>query len=264
MDVHILPALEDNYMYLLVDKKSGEAAVVDPVQPSTVLEKVKELGAGVKLTTVLTTHHHWDHAGGNKELAAAFKGDDKLRILGGEDRVEAVTQIVTTGDQITFGGVTVDCYHTPCHTRGHICYKVTNSTDEADISLFTGDTLFIAGAGKFFEGNGEQMYNNLVKIIGSFPDHTKVYCGHEYTLSNLKFAKHVEPQNEAIDRLMETAVKCKAEGRPTVPSTVATEKAVNPFMRVTEATVQAHAGVTGGDPVATMAAIRNEKNAFRG
>ena len=138
MDVHILPALEDNYMYLLVDKKSGEAAVVDPVQPSTVLEKVKELGAGVKLTTVLTTHHHWDHAGGNKELAAAFKGDDKLRILGGEDRVEAVTQIVTTGDRITFGGVTVDCYHTPCHTRGHICYKVTNSTDEADISLFTG------------------------------------------------------------------------------------------------------------------------------
>lgn len=132
------------------------------------------------------------------------------------------------------------------------------------ISAPLGDTLFIAGAGKFFEGNAEQMYNNLVKIIGSLPDHTKVYCGHEYTLSNLKFAKHVEPNNPKIDRLIAKAVQAKAEGRPTVPSTVATEKAVNPFMRVTEPSVQAHAKVTDGDPVATMAAIRTEKNAFRG
>lgn len=147
MDVHILPALEDNFMYLLVDKATGEAAVVDPVTPKTVLEKVKELGGGVKLTTVLTTHHHWDHAGGNKELSASFQGDRKLRVFGGEDRVEAVTDIVTTGDMITFGqgGVTVECFHTPCHTRGHICYKVTNSSDKDDISLFTGKDFYHFG-----------------------------------------------------------------------------------------------------------------------
>lgn len=166
MDVHVLGALADNYMYVLVDKATREAAVVDPVEPRKVLELVKSLG--LRLTTVLTTHHHYDHAGGNKELLEAMP---TLRILGGEERVEAVSQIVATGDKVQLGNgnIEVQCFHTPCHTKGHICYKASAGEETC---LFTGDTMFIAGAGKFFEGTAQQMLNNLVNIIGGMADET--------------------------------------------------------------------------------------------
>jgi len=256
MDVHVLSALSDNYMYLIVDKGSRTAAVVDPVEPKKVLDLVQ--AQNVNLTTVLTTHHHWDHAGGNKELLAAMPN---LRVLGGDKRIDAVTQIVAHSDKFELGKLNVECLFTPCHTQGHICYQVSAPSSD-DVAIFTGDTLFIAGCGKFFEGTADQMYNALVKIIGSLPDQVKVYCGHEYTVSNLKFASQVEPNNVHIKEKMDFALKCRAESVPTVPSTVGQEKLYNPFMRVGEATVQQHVKQVG-DAVATMAALRNEKNNFR-
>lgn len=164
MDVHILPALSDNYMYVVVDKKTDTAAVVDPVDANKVVEFVRN--KQLTLTSVLTTHHHWDHAGGNNNM---LKLMPQLKVYGGEERVEGVTDIVAHGQKMKIGTLDVECLFTPCHTSGHICYKVSSGED---ISLFTGDTLFIAGCGKFFEGTAEQMYQALVEIIGTLPDHT--------------------------------------------------------------------------------------------
>lgn len=255
MKIRILPALSDNYMYLLMDPATNEAAIIDPVDPESVIKAVEE--EGVKLTTVLTTHHHWDHAGGNADLIKRVPG---LAVLGGDDRIDGVTRKVQHGDTLTVGGLNIECLFTPCHTTGHICYYVTKDTDKA---VFTGDTLFLGGCGRFFEGTAPQMYEALVKILGTLPGETKVYCGHEYSLQNLPFGEHVEPDNQHIKDKIEW---CKGQRGatpplPTVPSTIAEEWLINPFMRVGEATVQAHVGET--DPVETMRAVRAEKDNFK-
>jgi len=255
MKIRILPALADNYMYLLIDESTEEAAVVDPVDPDSVIKAVEE--EGVRLTTLLTTHHHWDHAGGNAELIKRVPG---LTVLGGDDRIDGLTKKAQHGDTISVGNITIKCLFTPCHTTGHICYFATRDTDKV---VFTGDTLFLGGCGRFFEGTAPQMYEALVDILGRLPGETKVYCGHEYSLQNLPFGAHVEPDNQHIKDKIEW---CKAERganppRPTVPSTIAEELLINPFMRVTEASVQAHAGEM--DPVETMRVVRAEKDNFK-
>ncbi|XP_068243143.1 hydroxyacylglutathione hydrolase, mitochondrial isoform X1 [Palaemon carinicauda] len=257
MKVKILPALSDNYMYLLMDEKTKEAAIVDPVEPKTVLAAVEETGAN--LTTVLTTHHHWDHAGGNKQLVSLF--DKPLKVLGGDDRIEALTQKVTHGDSFKVGSLNVECLFTPCHTQGHICYSVTSSEPDHKPAVFTGDTLFLGGCGKFFEGNAVEMHRALIEVLGSLPDHTLVYCGHEYAMQNLRFGSHIEPDNVDIQEKLDWVKDQREKGLPSVPSTIGEEKRINPFMRVTEAPVQQHAGTT--EPVATMAAIRAEKDNWK-
>ncbi|KAI7697618.1 Hydroxyacylglutathione hydrolase [Sarcoptes scabiei] len=253
MDVHIIPALSDNYMYLVVDRETKDAAVVDPVEPDRILPLIKE--KNLNLRKVLTTHHHWDHAGGNKALV---KQMPDVKVFGGENRVDACTNIVKHGDQFNLGSLRIECLFTPCHTKGHICYKISS---DQEINLFTGDTLFVAGCGKFFEGTAEQMNSALNKIIGSLPGHTKIYCGHEYTLSNLKFAKFIDPDNKEIDQKIDFAKECQQRNQPTVPSTLDQEKLYNPFMRVNEAVIQARSKTT--DPIETMRWLREEKNRFK-
>lgn len=254
MDVQILPALQDNYMYLIIDAGTREAAIVDPVDPNTVASAVQK--NNVTLTKVLTTHHHWDHAGGNGKLCTKFQN---LSVFGGDDRIDALTNKVSHNDSFNIGKLNVKCLATPCHTSGHICYYVTG--DESPPAVFTGDTLFAGGCGRFFEGTAEQMYEALIKILGSLPDDTKVYCGHEYTENNLKFGKHVEPQNNAIDCKISWAREQRRANKPTVPSTIGEEKLTNPFMRVHEESVMGHAHQT--DPIQTMAFIRREKDNFK-
>ncbi|KAM6378973.1 hydroxyacylglutathione hydrolase, mitochondrial isoform 1-T1 [Pluvialis apricaria] len=256
MKVELLPALTDNYMYLLIDEETKEAAIVDPVQPQKVLDAVKK--HGVKLTTVLTTHHHWDHAGGNEKLVKMESG---LRVYGGDSRVGALTQKVSHLTSLKVGSLNVKCLCTPCHTSGHICYYVTKPNSSEPPAVFTGDTLFVAGCGKFFEGTPEEMYRALIEILGSLDPQTRVYCGHEYTINNLKFARHVEPNNVSIQEKLAWAKAKYDSGEPTIPSTIAEEFTYNPFMRVREKTVQQHAGET--DPIRTMGAIRKEKDNFR-
>ncbi|CAN8007995.1 unnamed protein product [Ixodes pacificus] len=255
MQIKVLNALQDNYMYLVVDPSTKEAAVVDPVDPEKVLEEVKKLN--VKLTTVLTTHHHWDHSGGNDKLVELSPG---LAVYGGDDRVPKITRHVQDGEQLQVGQLTVKCLHTPCHTSGHICYFFPASNGDAP-AVFTGDTMFIAGCGKFFEGTADQMYKALVEKLAKLPDATRVFCGHEYTINNLKFAAKVEPGNQAIVDKMAWAEKKRAKNEPTVPSTIAEEKTFNPFMRVNESAVHKHAHLN--DPISTMAYLRKEKDHFR-
>ncbi|XP_013063080.2 hydroxyacylglutathione hydrolase, mitochondrial-like isoform X3 [Biomphalaria glabrata] len=226
MKVKILPALEDNYMYLIIDEATKQCAVVDPVEPDKVEAALSD--EGVNLTTVLTTHHHWDHAGGNEQL---IKSLGSKEVVGGDTRIGALTRKVTHGDELKIGNLNVKCLFTPCHTAGHICYYVTNPND-SESAVFTGDTLFVAGCGKFFEGTPDQMYKALVEILGTLPPETKVYCGHEYTVNNLKFAESVEPNNKQLISKLELAKTLRQSGKPTIPSTIKEELSFNPFMRV--------------------------------
>ncbi|XP_071640458.1 hydroxyacylglutathione hydrolase, mitochondrial-like isoform X1 [Temnothorax longispinosus] len=261
MKVQILPALQDNYMYLIIDEATKEAAVVDPVDPEAVITAVRQ--NDVKLTKVLTTHHHWDHAGGNAKLSKSFAD---LAIYGGDDRIEAINCKITHNDTFNIGNLSVKCLATPCHTRGHVCYYITGEGEgegegEHPPSVFTGDTLFAGGCGRFFEGTANQMYKALVEILGSLPEETKVYCGHEYTANNLKFGLHVEPENLAIRQKLDLVHTQRANNLPTVPSTIKDEKLTNPFMRVHESSVMKHA--QQNDPVQTMSYLRREKDNFK-
>jgi len=256
MKVIVLPALSDNYMYLIIDEETKEAGIVDPVDPDKVAAAVKE--ENVKLTKILTTHHHWDHAGGNENLVKKVAG---LDVYGGDDHIGALNHKVKHGDEFKIGSLNVKCLFTPCHTSGHICYFVKSKDGGQPPAVFTGDTLFVAGCGRFFEGSPKEMYTALVEILGSLPGNTKVYCGHEYTVSNLKFAKSVEASNENIQEKLAWAEEMRSKSEPTVPSTIEEEKSFNPFMRVGEKSVQEHAGMS--DAIATMGFIRTEKDNFK-
>lgn len=167
MKIELLPALTDNYMYLIIDEDTQEAAVVDPVQPQKVIETVKK--HRVKLTTVLTTHHHWDHAGGNEKLVKLEPG---LKVYGGDDRIGALTHKVTHLSTLQVGSLSVKCLSTPCHTSGHICYFVSKPGSSEPSAVFTGDTLFVAGCGKFYEGTADEMYRALLEVLGRLPPDT--------------------------------------------------------------------------------------------
>lgn len=232
------------------------AAAVDPVEADKVLAKAEELE--VQITTVLTTHSHWDHAGGNKalrDLVLSHTGKALEAVVGGEgDGVEAVTREVAHGDVVRIGDLSVDVLFTPCHTRGHVLYHCQDA-------LFTGDTLFIAGCGRFFAGTPAEMNYALNELVAKLPVETKIYCGHEYTTSNLRFASHVEPQNEAVQAKLYWAIEQQRAEKPTIPSTIADELATNPFMRVHEASVQRFVG-GATDPVAVMGLLRSAKDKF--
>lgn len=256
LKIKVLPALGDNYMYLVIDSATNEAAIVDPVDPDTVIKTANE--ENVNLTTVLTTHHHWDHAGGNAELVDKMKGKN-LQVVGGDDRIPKLVKKVQNGDQFKLGTSSVKCLTTPCHTTGHVCYHIT--TDEQDTVVFTGDTLFIAGCGRFFEGNGKMMNDALNVKLASLPDDTKVFCGHEYTVSNLKFAVTVEPNNADIKNKLQESIRLRSEKNPTVPSTIGEEKKINPFMRVNLDSVKQFAKKT--EVIDTMDHIRHLKDNFK-
>ncbi|CAG9864971.1 unnamed protein product [Phyllotreta striolata] len=256
MKIQILPALTDNYMYLITDETTKESAVVDPVEPDTVLQAVSAEGS--RLTKILTTHHHWDHAGGNEQLVKKYPGP--LQIIGGDQRIGALNTLVKDGDSFNIGNIKVDCIYTPCHTTGHICYYL--STPNQVPAVFTGDTLFVAGCGRFFEGTPEQMYTALVEKLSRLPDDTRVFCGHEYTVQNLKFAQTVDSNNPQVHRKFEWAVDKRSKGEPTIPSSIGEEKATNPFMRVTLPEIQTQAGCNS--PIAAMQTIRKQKDNFTG
>lgn len=250
--------MDDNYAYLIIDEATKEAAVVDPVEPEKVLEVAKQNDALVKM--VLTTHHHWDHAGGNEKIRQLVP---EIKVYGGSiDNVKGCTNKVENGDKISLGAeVNILSLHTPCHTKGHISYYVTGKEEES-AAVFTGDTLFIAGCGKFFEGTADQMYQSLCVTLGSLPKPTKVFCGHEYTVKNLQFASTVEPENTKIAEKLSWAQNQREVGLPTIPSTIAEELETNPFMRVDLPEVQSKVGCNS--PVEGLREIRKLKDNWRG
>ncbi|KAH7468758.1 Hydroxyacylglutathione hydrolase, mitochondrial [Phytophthora ramorum] len=255
MQVELVPVLSDNYAYLLIDPTNHVAAAVDPVDAEKVYTRAQELQ--VTISMILTTHSHWDHAGGNRDLVDLVQAREnrEIPVIGGPgDAVEAQTRSVTDGDSVKLGDLEVKAYFTPCHTRDHVLYHCQDA-------LFTGDTLFIAGCGRFFSGNPAEMHYALNEVVAKLPEETKIYCGHEYTASNLRFSAHVEPNNDAVQKKLAWALEKTKAAEPTVPSTVKEELATNPFMRVTEAGVQTFANGEK-DPAKVMGVVRAAKDSF--
>ncbi|CAJ0946973.1 unnamed protein product, partial [Mesorhabditis belari] len=250
-----VPALEDNYMYLVFDSEKKHAAAVDPVEPEKIQKIANELS--LSICAALVTHHHWDHAGGMKQFRELYP-DPSIKIYGGDARIDCLDVHLKHEDHFEFGGLKTRALSTPCHTKGHICYYVERGNERV---VLTGDTLFIAGCGKFFEGTAEQMQRNLNEVLASLPDDTRVYPGHEYTSSNLKFAKHIEPNNQDVIAKLKFSLDCDAKKQPTVPSTIGEEKKINPFMRVNSNEIQKQ--VSAISPVDVMAKLREAKNQFR-
>ncbi|KAF3770784.1 Metallo-hydrolase/oxidoreductase [Cryphonectria parasitica EP155] len=244
----------NNYAYLVSDDKSKDAVIIDPANPpevAPVLKAAIESGK-INLTAIVNTHHHWDHAGGNQKLKAELNLPD-LPIIAGKD-AEGVTQTPANGAGFQIGSIAVKSLYTPCHTQDSICWFMEDGGDKV---VFTGDTLFHAGCGKFFEGNAEEMNTALNKTLASLPDDTKVFPGHEYTKSNVKFAASVL-QNEALKKLQ----KFSDENQETQGKfTIGDEKQHNPFMRTSDPDMQKATGKT--DPVDVMHALREMKNNFK-
>jgi len=258
MKVVPVPVREDNYAYLLIDEPSNKAAAVDPYDVSKVTAAAQ--AHGVEIVAGITTHHHFDHSGGNKEFASTYP--DAL-IYGGSDKAPALTNLVKDNDEFTIGNnIRVKCLATQCHTQDSICYHVTDAVEDTHPGgVFTGDTLFIAGCGRFFEGVGSEMVKAL-EYLGSLPDQTIVYNGHEYTAGSLAFGRHVDPTNPALDRLAEIVKKNKIT---TGLTTIGDEKEWNVFMRLDSDAVKKATSVTGDTPKdAIIDILREQKNKFRG
>jgi hydroxyacylglutathione hydrolase len=250
-----IPLLRDNYGYLIVCQKTNSAAIVDPSESEPVLRRIEQ--ENITLTAILNTHHHRDHTGGNEGLLAG----KKLEVYGhksDQGRIPGLTRGVDEGDDITVGELRGKVLFIPGHTTGHVAYLFDNN-------LFCGDTLFTAGCGRLFEGTAEQMQASLKKLM-ALPDETKVYCGHEYTESNLRFAMTLEPKNHKLVSRLERVQALRARGLSTVPSTIEEEKHTNPFLRWESKEIQASLKVRTPDlridPVSVFAQIRKLKDAF--
>jgi len=253
--VTALPAFNDNYIWLLV--RGGEAAVVDPGDAAPVRRALER--DSLRLSAILVTHHHGDHVGGVEELkalsAATVYGPAHEDIPGIDRPLSGGAAVEVLGSRFTIIDV-------PGHTSGHIAYF---GPDETPPLLFCGDTLFACGCGRLFEGTPRQMLASL-DALAALPDTTRVYCAHEYTLSNIRFALTIEPSNSALRARAEQAARLRDQGEPTVPSTLALELATNPFLRCDMPEVRASAVGRTAHPVdrtAVLAALREKKNAFR-
>lgn len=239
--------LEDNYTYVL--SWDHMAFVVDPGECKSVLSLLSE--EELKLENILITHYHEDHTGGVDSLLKKTEA----RVIGPDDpRVPGLEQTVADKEELIFGPFSIEVLSTPGHTKPHIVYFFRDLH-----LLFSGDLLFGGGCGRLFEGTPAEMWHSLEKVM-ALPNDTLIYCGHEYTVNNLEFALSLEPQNEAVKKRLEEAKKCIAEGKPTIPSTLALEKETNPFLRVKDPAIQKALGTTETDPVAVFAQIRALKD----
>lgn len=244
--------LKDNYVYLLHDSETKTTAAVDPSVAPPVLAALER--EGWRLTHILNTHHHHDHTGGNLELKAAT-GCTIVGPRADRERIPGIDVALGDGETYRLGTDEARVYDVPGHTRGHIAYWFRDSR-----ALFCGDTLFLMGCGRLFEGTPEMMWRSLSKLK-ALPAETRVYCGHEYTQANARFALTVEPENRDLIARSRRVDALRAEGKSTIPGTMAEELATNPFLRADLSALQAASGAPG-DPVATFASIRRRKDNF--
>ena len=241
LEIVRIPVLSDNYVWLVHEPVSGETLVIDPAVAQPVLDEAER--RGWRITQIWNTHWHPDHTGGNAEIKAAT-GCTITGPAAEAERIPTLDRLVSEGDRVALGGVTADVLDVPAHTAGHIAYHIA---DEA--LAFVGDTLFAMGCGRLFEGTAEQMFGNM-RRLAALPDETRIYCAHEYTQSNGRYALVAEPDNAALRDRMAAVDAARAVGEATVPTTIALERATNPFMRAAN--------------VSELARRRAEKDAFRG
>jgi hydroxyacylglutathione hydrolase len=253
MNIEIIPAFSDNYVYLLRDPDTDAVGVVDPGDAGPVLAALDRLGW--RLTHIFNTHHHNDHIGGNRILKDRY-GAPVIGPRADADRIPDLDLGVGDGDSLKFGSQDVGVLEVPGHTRAHIAFWFPDAG-----VLFPGDTLFALGCGRLFEGTPEQMWHSLGKLR-DLPADTRIYCGHEYTQSNARFALSIDPDNPALRERAAHIDALRAEGRPTIPSTLGEERLTNPFLRADDPDLSAAVGLAGGDPVAVFAEIRRRKDHF--
>ena len=239
LDIVVVPAFADNYLWLIHDEDSGETAVVDPGDPAPVLAEAER--RGWRITKILNTHWHPDHTGGNLAIKQAT-GAEIWGPAGDNGRVPGLDHPLAEGDRISIGGHSAEVWEVPGHTLGHIAYIFAD-----DEIAFVGDTLFAMGCGRLFEGSPEQMHRSLGRLA-ELPAETRLYCAHEYTLANARFAAHAFPENKEIAERLRHVEQERSEARPTVPTTVALERTTNPFLLT--------------DDVEEFAELRREKDSF--
>lgn len=253
LEIVQIPVLTDNYVYLVREATAGVVAVVDPAVAEPVLAVLD--ARGWRLTHILNTHHHGDHVGGNLALKSATgctvvgPGADRARIPG-------IDVEVGDGDVYRFGEASAQVFFVPGHTSGHIAYWFAESE-----ALFVGDTIFALGCGRLFEGTPAQMWSSLERLRG-LPGTTRLYCAHEYTQSNARFALTVEPGNRALGARARAIDAARAAGRPTVPSTLAEERETNPFLRPESPEIRRRLNLEAADATTVFAAVRRLKDNF--
>jgi hydroxyacylglutathione hydrolase len=253
LEIHMFPCLADNYGFLIHEADAGITATVDTPDADAIVAALSE--RSWQLTHILNTHHHPDHAGGNLRL----KERTGCQVVGPRAdaaRIPGIDVLVGEGDELSFGDHRICVFDTPGHTRGHIVYYLPDNR-----VAFVGDTLFAMGCGRLFEGTPEQMWASLQKIM-RWPDETAIYCAHEYTYANARFALTVEPDNLDLARRIKAVKERRARNEPTVPTTLGLEKATNPFLRPMSRNLQETVGLSGASEIAVFAKTRALKDAF--
>ncbi|KAJ8755262.1 hypothetical protein K2173_019060 [Erythroxylum novogranatense] len=254
LQIELVPCLRDNYAYLLHDVDTGTVGVVDPSESIPIINALSRKNRN--LNYILNTHHHYDHTGGNEELKARYGA----KVIGSgidRERIPGIDIALNDGEKWMFAGHEVHVMESPGHTRGHISFYFPGSG-----AIFTGDTLFSLSCGKLFEGTPEQMFASLKKIM-SLPDDTNIYCGHEYTLSNSKFAVSIEPNNEALRSYAAQVAHLQSKNFPTIPTTLKLEKACNPFLRTSSEEIRKSLGISAtADDAEALGIIRQAKDNF--
>jgi hydroxyacylglutathione hydrolase len=252
-EIKLFPCLKDNYGVLIRDAETGRTAAIDAPEAAPIEAALK--AAGWTLDDILMTHHHADHTGGIAEL----KQKHKCRVVaprGEADKIPLVDETVREGDTVKVGNLAANVIETPGHTLGHIAYWF-----HGEEVAFVGDTLFSIGCGRVIEGTPEMMWDSLKKLR-DLPGDTRIYCGHEYTLANIKFAQSVEPGNAALAARAKEAADQIAAGKPTIPTTIDQEKAANVFLRADVPAVAAAVGLSGKSAADVFAEVRARKNTF--
>ena len=258
MPIVTVAQLSDNYAYLVIDDGSKQCAVVDCAEADKVIAAAKSHGA--KIVAVMTTHWHGDHSGGNNDIASKVPG---IKVYGASaegGKIPALTNPVADGDHVRIGALEGRVIGIPAHTNGHVAYYFATLS-----AVFTGDTMFVGGCGRVFEGQASTMVASLKKLA-ALPDSTQVYCGHEYTEKNLRFALTLEPGNDALTKKHQWCLKTRAENKFTVPSNIGDEKQTNPFLRTESPELRANLKKrdpsVNDDPIAIFARVRDLKDRF--
>lgn len=250
-EIRLFPCLSDNFGYLIHDPVTGATASIDAPEAGPIIETLKR--EGWTLTDILVTHHHADHVGGIAELKKKYA----CRVVAPFDNRTAIQDVdlrVKEGDTVKVGSLTARVFETPGHTLDHISYMFDDER-----ALFCADTLFSIGCGRVFEGTYPMMWESLLKLR-ALPNDTRVYCGHEYTASNVKFALGIEPDNPALKARAEEVARLRAANQPTVPTLIRDEKEANTFLRADVPSVAAALGMTGKSPADVFGEIRERKN----